>query len=72
MQDWLGKKKRGRSGAVRERLCAELSREAESGTVKLMGWRYVGGVCRGGAETEQHSGRGERPLGGGGIVPRGH
>ena len=54
MQDWLGKRKRGGSGAVRKRLCAELSREAESSTVKLMSWRNVGGVSRGGTETEKN------------------
>ena len=53
VQDWLGKRKRGGSGAVRKRLCAELSREAESSTVKLMCGRNVGGVSRSGAEAEK-------------------
>ena len=54
MQNRLGKRKGGRSRAVRKGLCAELSREAESSTVKLMSWRNVGGVSRGGAETEKN------------------
>ena len=53
MQNRLGKRKGGRSRAVRKGLCAELSREAESSTVKLMSWRNVGGVSRGGTETEK-------------------
>ena len=35
-------------------MCADLSREAESSTVKLMSWRNVGGVSRGGTETEKN------------------
>ena len=34
-------------------MCAELGREAESSTIKLVGRRYVGGVSRSGAEAEK-------------------
>ena len=34
-------------------MCAELGREAESSTIKLLGRRYVGGVSRSGAEAEK-------------------
>ena len=50
----MRERKGGRRRAVRKGLCADLSREAESSTVKLMSWRNVGGVSRGGAETEKN------------------
>ena len=53
MQNWLGERKGGRSRAVRKGLCADLSREAESSTIKLMSWRNVGGFSWSGTETEK-------------------
>ena len=53
MENWLRERKGGRRRAVRKGLCADLSREAESSTIKLMSWRNVGGFSWGGTETEK-------------------
>ena len=53
MENWLRERKGGRRTAVRKGLCADLSREAESSTIKLMSWRNVGGLSWGGMETEK-------------------